>query len=228
MNKSIQQIHDIEATYQSYCDWDANSREAIQAFHKWYRSALVLIKRHISPDNDDLKFINDVDLSGNGYTLNRIYRSISPKIDYLLDVVGNGGIRESNQSSDSKPICATFPKVFISHSSKDKALIQSFVDNVLVLGLGLNNKDIAFTSQEVYGIEPGEDIITFIRETISSAGVVLLMISSGYKKSEVCLNEMGAAWALEKNCISIGSPADDSTGGVGYNTERKFRWLYGD
>ena len=29
------------------------------------------------------------------------------------------------------------------------------------------------------------------------------MISSNYKSSEVCLNEMGAAWALGKKCVSV-------------------------
>ena len=29
------------------------------------------------------------------------------------------------------------------------------------------------------------------------------MVSKNYKSSEVCLNEMGAAWALEKNVIPI-------------------------
>ena len=35
------------------------------------------------------------------------------------------------------------------------------------------------------------------------------MISSNYKKSEICLNEMGAAWALDKRIIPIVFPDVD-------------------
>ena len=95
------------------------------------------------------------------------------------------------------------PLVFISHSSGDKALIQSFVENVLILGLGLDKEDIAFTSHEVYGVEPGDRINRYIKDNIEEADIILLMISQNYKKSEVCLNEMGAAWALDKFFVSV-------------------------
>lgn len=107
-------------------------------------------------------------------------------------------------------------KVFISHSSVDKSTIDSFIDNVLVMGLGLSKNEIAYTSNEVYGVAPGDDISRYIKENIEAAEVVLLMISDNYKQSEVCLNEMGAAWALDKPFISILLP------NTGYD---KLGWL---
>ena len=101
------------------------------------------------------------------------------------------------------------PKLFISHSSKDKAIISHFVDQILQLGLGIKGEDIVYTSEEVFGVEPGENIVKFIKDNIGAASVVLLMISHNYKKSEVCLNEMGAAWALNKKCISVLLPDVD-------------------
>ena len=101
------------------------------------------------------------------------------------------------------------PKVFISHSSDDKELILSFIKRVLVLGLGLPKDDIVFTSDENYGIEPGGDIPQYIKRNIARANVVLIMVSHGYKKSEVCLNEMGAAWALDRNIIQVLLPDAD-------------------
>ncbi|MBO5592137.1 MAG: toll/interleukin-1 receptor domain-containing protein [Prevotella sp.] len=95
------------------------------------------------------------------------------------------------------------PKIFISHSSKDKELISSFIENILILGLGLNKDDIAFTSHEIYGVKPGDKINQYIKDNIASAEVVLFMISNNYKESEVCLNEMGATWALDKSFISV-------------------------
>ena len=107
-------------------------------------------------------------------------------------------------------------KVFISHSSADKPVIDSFVDNVLVMGLGLSKNEIAYTSNEVYGVAPGDDISRYIKENIEAAEIVLLMISENYKQSEVCLNEMGAAWALGKPFVSVLLPE------TGYD---KIGWL---
>ena len=107
-------------------------------------------------------------------------------------------------------------KVFISHSSADKPVVDSFVDNILVMGLGLSKNEIAYTSNEVYGVAPGDDISRYIKENIEAAEIVLMMISDNYKQSEVCLNEMGAAWALDKPFVSVLLP------NTGYD---KIGWL---
>lgn len=96
-----------------------------------------------------------------------------------------------------------YHKVFISHSSEDKDLIDEFVDKVLRLSCGLNTSDIIYTSRQTTGVELGESIPMFIKENLQTCSLVLFMISENYRKSEVCLNEMGAAWALNKKTISI-------------------------
>lgn len=108
------------------------------------------------------------------------------------------------------------PAIFISHSSNDKTIIKNFVENVLLVGLGFTTKDIAFTSEEAFGVEPGENIATYIKENIISASMVLIMLSDNYRSSEVCLNEMGATWALRKKCVSVLLP------GIGFD---KLGWL---
>lgn len=100
-------------------------------------------------------------------------------------------------------------KVFVSHASADVVYIKPFVEKVLKLGLELKTEEIAFTSEESYGIEPGENIANYIQENIACASVVLHMISPNYRRSEVCLNEMGAAWALQKKCVSVVLPTAD-------------------
>lgn len=96
-----------------------------------------------------------------------------------------------------------YHKIFISHSSEDKDLIDEFVDKVLRLSCGLNTSDIIYTSRQTTGVELGESIPMFIKENLQTSSLVLFMISENYRKSEVCLNEMGAAWALNKKTISI-------------------------
>ena len=88
-------------------------------------------------------------------------------------------------------------RVFISHSSKDRNIVERFVDNILQLGIGLNHEDIFCTSIEDMGIKNGEDIREHIRNNVQSADFSFLMISKNYKESEICLNEMGAVWAAD-------------------------------
>ena len=89
-------------------------------------------------------------------------------------------------------------KIFISHSSLDKDIVDAFIDKILVLGLNIQLQDIACTSREDTGPMTGGDIRDFIKENISNCDFVFFMISENYHKSSICLNEMGAAWATDR------------------------------
>lgn len=90
-------------------------------------------------------------------------------------------------------------KIFISHSSKDKPIVQLFVDDILQLGIGLRPEQIFCSSIEDMGIKNGEDIRRHIHDNIKGTDYSFLLISNNYKKSEICLNEMGAVWVYNKN-----------------------------
>lgn len=94
-------------------------------------------------------------------------------------------------------------KIFISHASKDKDIISPFVDKILTLGCKIDEKDIYCTSIDGLGIKTGDDFREHIKRSLQLSDFVFLMVSQSYKQSEVCLNEMGAAWALEKRVIPI-------------------------
>lgn len=100
-----------------------------------------------------------------------------------------------------------YNKIFISHSSEDKQLIDEFVDKILRLSCGFNTSDIIYTSRQSTGVSLGDGIPQFIKENIKTSSLVFFMISPNYRQSEVCLNEMGAAWALDKKTISILLPS---------------------
>lgn len=88
-------------------------------------------------------------------------------------------------------------RIFISHSSKDKDIMEKFADDILQLGIGLSHEDIFCTSIEEMGNKNGEDIRRHIRDNVQSADFSFLMISKNYKESEICLNEMGSVWATD-------------------------------
>lgn len=91
------------------------------------------------------------------------------------------------------------PKIFVSHSSRDKEIVSEFCDRILRLGIGINANDIFCTSIEDMDIKNGEDIRNHIKDNIQSADFSFLLISDNYKNSDICLNEMGAVWTNDGN-----------------------------
>lgn len=110
-----------------------------------------------------------------------------------------------------------YNKIFISHSSKDQHIIDAFVERILRISCGYTLSDIVYTSKQMTGVAPGEKIPTFIKDNIYTSDIVFFMISQNYKQSEVCLNEMGIAWALDRRIVPILLP-DVSFSDIGWLT----------
>ncbi len=89
-------------------------------------------------------------------------------------------------------------KIFISHSSKDIDFVKSFVENILRLGLDIPPERIFCSSIEGQGIKSGKYIPDQLRSEMKHAIIALLFISKDYKTSDICLNEIGAAWICLK------------------------------
>ena len=108
-------------------------------------------------------------------------------------------VRSHNQElKNNAPVNrGTCKKIFISHSSKDKAIVDSFV-TLLTRGAGIAQGDIFCTSVDGMKIKNGEDIRKHIQENVNYSDFAILLVSKNYKESEICLNEMGAVWAIDK------------------------------
>lgn len=88
-------------------------------------------------------------------------------------------------------------KIFISHASADEKVVSLFVDHILFAGSGVKLEDIVYTTRVDTGIDNGEDIPSTIRKELKECELFVMMVSNHYRNSEVCLNEMGAAWMRE-------------------------------
>lgn len=99
--------------------------------------------------------------------------------------------------------------IFISHSSNDKELVEEFQDKILRLGMGVPKERIKCTSIDGRGIENGRKMREWIHEHITDCDLAFLMISPAYLKSQICLNEMGAIWALDKEVKILLLPGID-------------------
>lgn len=95
-------------------------------------------------------------------------------------------------------------KIFVSHSSKDKEYGEALVQFMLDIGVSPNN--IIFTSKPGYGIPKGENIFQWLKSRLQEKPFVIYLLSDNYYLSIPCLNEMGAAWIIENNHISLFTP----------------------
>ena len=91
-------------------------------------------------------------------------------------------------------------KLFISHSSEDKIIVNGFIKEILKIGCGFRDCDI-FCTLDPTVIRTGDDFREKIVENMKECDFILLFISENYLKSEICQNEMGAAWALENKRV---------------------------
>lgn len=115
-------------------------------------------------------------------------------LDNLNAIVNSGNQPHVRTLPENKGTCK---KIFISHSSKDISIVDAFV-TLLTRGAGLLQDDIFCTSIDGMKIKNGEDMRKHIQENVNYADFAILLVSKNYKESEVCLNEMGAVWAINK------------------------------
>ncbi|WGK63956.1 hypothetical protein [Croceiramulus getboli] len=107
----------------------------------------------------------------------------------------------------SKSIRKRGMKIFISHSSKNENYGNLLVG--LLRDLGVNEKEIIFTSNVAYGIPVAENIFHWLKSQIEEKPFVIYLLSKEYYKSIACLNEMGAAWIVESEHAAIFTPNFD-------------------
>lgn len=105
--------------------------------------------------------------------------------------------------------------IFMSHAEDDKPIVKPFIDDLLVGCLNFKMRDILCTSIPGAKIKSGEDWRKYIYHNLMGAKVIFLVITPNYRASEICMNEMGAAWATNARVIPmIISPIDYSKVGV--------------
>lgn len=94
------------------------------------------------------------------------------------------------------------PKIFISHSTKDKEYAKAFVD--LLSAIGLDSEQLFCSSLPAFDIPVGNDIFDYLLKQFSAYHLHMVFLhSANYYASPIALNEMGAAWALRSEYTSF-------------------------
>lgn len=167
--------------------------------------------RHLKSKDRENNFINEY-----YYEFKRFFLRFG--VELTADFVGPAGKRNSDSKSFSNPKSSVQPgtvgvphvgaatgcRIFVSHATKDKSIVTSFCDLILHNALNIDLQKTVFnTSLDGSKPKSGEDFRQRIKNELIHADVVLQFFSPNYKASEVCLNEMGAAWVLCDNVIPL-------------------------
>lgn len=213
LQKEIMEIENLQHAYeQAYEDTHDNSSEAIQAYRSWYNKTIVVFNSAFSSDNPDVQEFRTVDNSGNGHVLKRNFHALGGCYAILMGKLKMYLQTDTCKDVHEKSIVPTeshSPLIFISHAGNDREIIKVFIDWILKHFMGLRDENIVCTSFEANTLYVGSSIQQYIKEKIETSDVVLSMVSQNYKNSEICMNEVGAAWALQKTIMQIVLPDAD-------------------
>lgn len=107
--------------------------------------------------------------------------------------------------------------VFISHSSKDKAVATALVD-LIRSAFNMESDKILCTSVDGYRLRAGSDLDEELRREVLAAETLVGIVSPTSKKSTYVQMELGARWVTRKHMIPVtagGVSPGDVRGPVG-------------
>jgi hypothetical protein len=95
-------------------------------------------------------------------------------------------------------------KIFISHAYKDKGIATRIVDKIIIPLFSVDKQsDIFFTSRRNTGIKSSANWRNKIKQELIDCEIFISLITPNYKKSEMCVGEVGAAWVQNKVIYSL-------------------------
>lgn len=109
------------------------------------------------------------------------------------------------------------PRVFVSHSSNDRSIVDSFLRLLLLSITGLRRKQIRFTSDAATGLSPGDWIAPQLIEDIRGCSCFVAVVSESFLSSIYCLCELGVRLGVPgSKVIAVYLPGIDppTLGGV--------------
>lgn len=180
----------------------------VPAFKSWLEELKFELQDIVDRTND--KFAIDAleaaNAKFNGWSDKTKFETLKTKICIMAENISKYYVSEKGISVEQEKS----PKIFISHASDDKEYVEKLVD--LLDYIGLTEKQIFCTSYPGYDISIGNDIFETLKQQFLEFDLFVLFVhSKNYYQRPVCLNEMGAAWALKTDYQSILLP------GFGFN-----------
>lgn len=162
------------------------ARQIVPLINDNYKGIADVLKGAIN----DIKTIQAIPMPPYGQLVNKEIINLYSLRDIMTTInILDSLIEESKPNQNNR-------KIFISHASADETIVNAFVKEILLLGCHFTPQEI-FCTLDHNAIRTGEDFRNVIVENMKSCDYVICLISENYRQSEVCQNEMGAAWTLE-------------------------------
>lgn len=172
-----------------------NSYIVIDEYHEWRTESEDLFSKFFDDSNSQyIEFIK-LPKDGNGNVLMHYFNQQYPIFKLLVKKIEDGEVMKQKKHVDSAET-TDVKSIFISHASKDKEIADALVDIILQGALSVSIDKIFCVSTDGTKIKSGADWRDSIKGSLLSAKINFLIITPNYKESEVCLNEMGAAWVM--------------------------------
>ena len=95
--------------------------------------------------------------------------------------------------------------IFLSHKSDDKKYGDALRN--FIIGLGVKDKELIYTSHPLNKIPLDANIYEYLRQNINAKIFMIILWSDKYLESPACLNEMGAAWVTQADYTNIYVPS---------------------
>lgn len=158
---------------------------SIEELIAWYDLNITKIRNNTFVNNFDSHYKNKT-------LLNEIHAILNPD-DFVVGIADKAsGLKSKNKL------------IFLSHKSKDKKYGDALRD--FIVGLGVNNDQLIYTSHPLHKIPLDKNIYDYLRENINSEIFMIILWSDDYLESPACLNEMGAAWVTQSDYTNIYVP----------------------
>lgn len=161
----------------------------LEKINKWYRDNISAIQSNeyvYESDQrehaDAKKFLEEIYTELECYDFNEITEKTS-----------SGGILRNG-----------IKKIFLSHRSTDKKYADAL--ERFIVGLGVKNDQLIYTSHPLHKIPLGQKIYDYLRDNINDQVFMIILWSNDYLDSPACLSEMGAAWVMQTDYIGIYCP----------------------
>lgn len=167
--------------------------------------------------SQELPNIDDVILLRNGTGIRDAYSILGILKLYLVNNDKPCTIENPFSQNDT-----TVPKIFISHRSVDKKIVDIFENFLTACGVSYIN---IFCSS-LPGNDIEEKISLEVKENLKSSVLNIVLLSADYYRSAYCQNEAGIIWFLDVEKIVIALPEIDNNLMEGFlNSEYKIRRL---
>lgn len=179
-----------------------NSYIVIDEYHEWRAESEDIFSKFFDESNSQYNEFIGLPKDGNGNVLMHYFNQQYPIFKLLIKKIENGEAMKRKKTL-AKKSNEEEKSIFISHASKDKEIADAFLDLILHGALSVPINKIFCVSTDGTKIKSGADWRDSINESLLSARINFLIITPNYKESEVCLNEMGAAWVTSATVLPV-------------------------